>query len=305
MRFALSAVAAASGAMLLAAAFFGQPEAYLRHARQQWDAWIDFEPSSRAADQDEGQKTAALSARVQSLQDEVSQLKDQLAARQATVEPAQALPPAPNPASRTSQAAQALVAQPEASVPAPVAVPERRVVPAPPERREGVGKAAAATPPRASPVRPEPDDTRSVLARLRQAPPAAPALAMDLPEERARPIASPAVSRIIASQAAFNSGRIEDARRLLQEAQLLLVFRQPGSTSEDASAAGRGSVDVAHALEALGSNDIARCRLFLDRAIDDMAGLGTDMPERDAPGRRTGYAPAYPPPGYAPAYPPR
>ena len=292
MRFALSAVAAGSGAVLLVAAFFGQPEVYLRHARQQWNAWVDFEPSTPVADQDEAQRTAALADRVQALQDEVDRLKDQLAAKQAAAEPAQAVPPAPNPVPRTLQAAQALPVMPDASVAPPVTVPEKRAVAAPAERREAVGKTPAPTPAKASSVRSEPDDTRSVLARLRQAPPAP---VTDPPEERPRMTVSPAMSRMMASQAAFNSGRIEDARRLLQEAQLLLVFRPPGSSSEDASAVSKGSVDVAHALEALGNNDIVRCRVFLDRAVDDMTGMGADVPDREAAGRRTGYAPAYPP----------
>ena len=297
MRFALSAMAAGSGAVLFAAALFGQPEVYLRHARQQWDAWIDFEPSSPVAEQDEGQKRAALAARVQALQDEVNQLKDQLAAKQAAADLAQAAPPAPNLALpnlalRMSQAAPASVAMPDAGAAPSITVPERRAVATPAERREAVGKTSAAPPAKAPPARPEPDDMRSVLARLRQAPPAA---VMDPPGERAKPVASPAMSRMIASQAAFSSGRVEDARRLLQEAQLLLVFRPPGSSSEDASAVSRGSINVARALEALGNNDIVRCRVFLDRAVDDMAGMGSDVPDREALGRRTGYAPAYPP----------
>lgn len=296
MRYALSAAAAASGVVLFASALFGQPEAYLRHARQQWDAWINFEPSDPVANQDE-ERSAALAARVQALQDEVSQLRDQLAAKQATAEVAQATLPAASPPPRIPQVAQALPVTPDTVVTPPTTTPEKRTVAAPAERREAAGKPAGATPPKPAPARPEPDDARSVLARLRQAQPApaAPPPIVDAPEERPKPIVSPAVARMTAAQAAFNNGRVEDARRLLQEAQLLLVFRSPGSSSEDASAAGRGSVDIAHALEALGSNDVVRCRLFIDRAINDMEGLGTNAPEREASGKRTGYAPAYPP----------
>lgn len=296
MRFALSAAAAASGVVLFAAALFGQPEAYLRHARQQWDSWINFEPSSAVADQDAGRQDGGrteLAVRVQALQDEVNQLKDQLATKPAKPEVAQGTPPAAN-ASRLPQAAQALAATPDAGVTTLNGPTEKHAVAAPAEHREAAGKPAGVTPPKASVVRPEPDDARSVLARLRQVQPA-PAPVIDPPEERAKPVAAPAVSRMTAAQFAFNNGRVEDGRRLLQEAQLLLVFRPAGSSSDDASAAGRGSVDIAHALEALGGNDIARCRLFIDRAINDMAGIGSDAPEREVVSRRTGYAPAYPP----------
>ena len=292
MRFALSAMAAVSGVILFAMAYFGQPESYLRHARQQWDAWIDFEPSDPVANQDEGRNTAALAEQVQALQDEVSRLKDRLGAKQATAEATQETPPTPNPASRPSQAAQALLATPDASVATPTTIPERRTVTPAAERRDAAGRSPGVMPSKSIPVRPEPDDTRSVLARLRQAPPAS---AMELPEERPKPVGSPVMSRLAAAQAAFSNGRIEDARRLLQEAQLLLVFRPAGSSGDDVSAAGKGSVDIAHALEALGNNDIVRSRLSVDRAIDDMAGAGTDAPEREAMGKRTGYAPAYPP----------
>ncbi len=46
MRFAISAVAAACGALLLGLSFYGQPAVYLRQASEQWDAF-DGPPDRR------------------------------------------------------------------------------------------------------------------------------------------------------------------------------------------------------------------------------------------------------------------
>src|SRR5690349_19963668 len=52
LRFALSAVAAATGLALLGLAMFGQPYAYLRQAREQWDSLMDLAPPEVAPDQE-------------------------------------------------------------------------------------------------------------------------------------------------------------------------------------------------------------------------------------------------------------
>ena len=149
-------------------------------------------------------------------------------------------------------------------------------------------------------IRPDIDDTKSVLARLRQQPPAAtpsPAPQPDasrLPEPPPRPNPSPFVPRLTAARAALTSGRVEEARRLLQEAQLQRVFRPAEVAGEDSASAARGAADVARALEALSGNDAALSRRYIDVAVGDLSGNATEMPVQRADTRISGYAPAYP-----------
>ncbi|MDR3534255.1 MAG: hypothetical protein P4L90_27280 [Rhodopila sp.] len=153
--------------------------------------------------------------------------------------------------------------------------------------------------PQPSPPRLDAADTQSVLARLRQLSPAAapvpPVNVPPVPEQRTEPVSSPSVSRLIAARAALGNGRIEEARRLLQEAQLQLVFRPVTASGNEPPSAGRGASDVAHALEALSANDVPRSRRFIDRAVDDISGIETRLPIQESNTRATGYAPAYPP----------
>ena len=58
MRYAISAVAAASGVLLLGLSFYGQPAVYLRQAGEQWDALMD----RPAADQPAAANQAAAAA---------------------------------------------------------------------------------------------------------------------------------------------------------------------------------------------------------------------------------------------------
>jgi hypothetical protein len=105
---------------------------------------------------------------------------------------------------------------------------------------------------------------------------------------------SPSLRRLIAARAALASGQIEDARRMLQEAQLQLVFRPVGSTEVDPVPAGQAASDVAHALDALSGNDLALSRSYIDRAVDDASGRPADPAARQEAPSSTGYAPAYP-----------
>jgi hypothetical protein len=97
------------------------------------------------------------------------------------------------------------------------------------------------------------------------------------------------------ARAALASGRTEDARRLLQEAQLQLVFRPVNAPSDDTPSSGKGAADVAHALEALSGNDPALSRRYIDMAMADLSGSVTNVPVQETQMRNTGYAPAYPP----------
>jgi hypothetical protein len=332
VRFALSAAAAASGLLLLGVATFGQPDAYLRLAREQWDNLTDTTPP----DQDQSQPTPAMAASLAQLQQQVLQLRDEVAARRDDAEQArQALaaaqaqreaaerqaqqeaadrqaqqvaaerlaaeqPPSPSPAPAEASAIPVPERQDAAAPTQVVVLPERpaapaverREPPAPPERRAAVKPAAP--PPRPAP-RQEADNAQSVLARLRQSAPAV-VSAPDTPPpaERVNRGPSPSLRRLIAARSALASGQIEDTRRLLQEAQLQFVFRPVGSPDDDPVPAGRAASDVAHALDALSGNDIALSRGYIDRAVDDASGRAADTAVRDQPPVAPGYAPAYP-----------
>ena len=106
---------------------------------------------------------------------------------------------------------------------------------------------------------------------------------------------APTVPELNAARAALASGRIDDARRLLQQAQLQLVFRPVSSAGEDSPAAARGAADVARALDALSANDAPLSRRYIDIAAGDLSGIATNPPLQETQIRSTGYAPAYPP----------
>ena len=146
------------------------------------------------------------------------------------------------------------------------------------------------------------NDTELVLARLRQLAPAPTQAeqtsAQPTSEIRPRPVQpppSPSMPKLVAARAALVSGRIDDARRMLQEAQLQLVFRPVSAPGEAPPGADRGSSDVAHALEALSANNVALSRRYIDVAVADLSGA-TTQPVQE---------PQYPAGGYAPAYPSR
>jgi hypothetical protein len=154
--------------------------------------------------------------------------------------------------------------------------------------------------PKTPPPRQAQDPAQSVLARLRQMAPASPPaqpVAIPLPPADPRPRAapSPSLPKLTAARAALASGRVEDARRLLQEVQLQLVFRPVNGGGDEAPSAGKGAADVAHALEALSGNDMPLSRRYIDVALDDLSGSGTIAPVQETQIRPSGYAPAYPP----------
>ncbi|HEX3573023.1 MAG TPA: hypothetical protein VHU42_00360 [Rhodopila sp.] len=163
-------------------------------------------------------------------------------------------------------------------------------------------KAIAQRPPPPPPLpqqpRPSAEDTQSVLARLRQLTPA-PTLPADTPPAPAQEIRprapSPSLPRLAAARTALINGQIEDARRLLQEAQLQLVFRPVDAPGDEPQAAGKGASDVAHALDALSANDVALSRRYVDVAVADISGAAVSPQMQETERRASGYAPAYPP----------
>jgi hypothetical protein len=153
--------------------------------------------------------------------------------------------------------------------------------------------------PQQSPFRQEADDTQSVLARLRQlSPPAATAPQADTlpgPDARPRQTSSSPLPRLNSARVALANGQIEDARRLLQQVQLQLVFGPVDGPVEAPQAAGKGAIDVARALDALSANDVPLSRRYIDVAVGDLSGNPTNPPIQQSDRRLSGYAPAYPP----------
>jgi hypothetical protein len=152
----------------------------------------------------------------------------------------------------------------------------------------------------ASPTRQDTEDAQSVLTRLRQLTPAStPARQANPPppaESRPRQLQSPSLPKLTAARVALASGRIEDARRLLQEVQLQLVFRPvTAGAGEDSPSTGKVAAEVARALDALSADDIPLSRRYVDAAVDDLSGTGANLPIQESQARTTGYAPAYPP----------
>jgi hypothetical protein len=175
----------------------------------------------------------------------------------------------------------------EAGRQAALKVASQKAIPAPPPL------------PQPSPPRQEPDDTQSVLARLRQLSPAAPPVQQadvpPVPEARPRVKSSPLLPRLGAARAALANGQIEEARRLLQQAQLQLVFGPVDGTGEGTANAGKGAMDVARALDALSANDVPLSRRYIEVAVGDLSGTPTSPPIQETARRASGYAPAYPP----------
>jgi hypothetical protein len=180
--------------------------------------------------------------------------------------------------------------KPEPPKPAPPKVAALKPVPIPPPVVA-----------QSSPSREETDDAQSVLARLRQlAPGPGPASATRVDvtppiDPKSRPVQPVSLPGLAAARAALANGKVEDARRLLQQAQLQLVFRPVSAAGDDSPAAGKGAADVARALDALSANDVPLSRRYIDIAVNDLAGTGTNPPGQDTPVRTSGYAPAYPP----------
>lgn len=211
--------------------------------------------------------------------------------------------------SRSQAAVSSEAARPQQPAPRVVEIPERHVAatersartepirlpPPAPARPSAIQRPVPAPPalPQLASRGDDEDDAQSVLARLRQGsePPAQTAPLQELPPSAP----SPSLHRLIAARAALAGGRVEDARRLLQEAQLQLVFRPVTTDGDPTPAAGRGAADVAHALEALSANDIPLGQRYIGVAVDELSGRQIAPPVQETDRRGSGYAPAYPP----------
>jgi hypothetical protein len=165
----------------------------------------------------------------------------------------------------------------------------------PAQQKVAVEKVVVAKPVPVQPSRRETEDPQSVLARLRQLAPSSARQTPPPPDPRPALIASPMLPRLAAARNALADGRVEDARRMLQETQLQLVFRPIDAAEDDSPRVGRSAADVAHSLEALSANNIPLSRRYIDKAADDLLEPGGGAPVPEPQLRSTGYAPAYPP----------
>lgn len=323
----MSAIVGTTGLLLSLCAVFGQPALYLREAQAQLHGLFASAPAEPEGD--------AVVTQMAQLQQQVALLRDQLAATQAATEqarlqlaatqaqqaaasrvgeapapdPARA-PPAPDPVRAPPVALQPVPRQPQPVVSSPDRPEAPTQNPVVAERRDA--PPAPLPKPRPDPARAEADNMQSVLARLRQRPNVQAQPPVDAPVAEA-PAAEPAnraapqsLQRLAMARAALMSGRVNEARRLLQEVQLQLVFRPVRPDVDDAPTAGRGASDVARALGALSGNDTLQSEHYIERALDDMAGTSTQRAE-NTPGLVPGGGPPGGGPlgGYAPAYPAR
>ena len=120
------------------------------------------------------------------------------------------------------------------------------------------------------------DETDAVLTRLRQNMSAQPVIppATVLPRsaevpQSARPsdLAEP-IGRLRSARTDLVAGRVDAARRQLQQAQLSLVFRP---IDDAAAAASNGAAAVGQALGALGRNDVRGSLNFVEHAVADLS----------------------------------
>jgi hypothetical protein len=101
--------------------------------------------------------------------------------------------------------------------------------------------------------------------------------------------------RLGAARTALANGQIEDARRLLQQIQLQLVFGPIDAPGGAPPVSAKGAADIADALDALSANDVPLSQRYIDVATGDLSGNPTSVPVQESNRRISGYAPAYPP----------
>jgi hypothetical protein len=299
LRLAISAVAVVVG-LVLACVIFGQPALYLSEARQQWNSLFAARPAPSP-------DAASPDPPVAQVQQQVTALRDELAVSQAAADQArQQLAALRQQLAASQTAADQARQQPVTTLPLPVP-PERPASPAAagsgPERRDT--PKPPLPPPAPKPkaetaaARVEPDEMSSVLARLRQRPYGAAQPDNAAQQGEARSVSeaprppSLARQRLERARTALLDGRTDDARRLLQEVQVQLVFRPIGPGVEDAPPAGQGAAAVARALGSLGG-DPAQSQQLIERAIEEVAGTSSQGIESASGPSTGGYAPAYP-----------
>jgi hypothetical protein len=156
----------------------------------------------------------------------------------------------------------------------PPAEPPQEVKPATPTPAAAPPPAKLAQPPAQPTVKPapsEPDARAAVLARLRRQAPArgtASHVTSDEPPAPAptEPPAAPPRQRLLDARTALAAGRVGDAERLLQQAQIQLVLR-PTTPSQDVSATGSVAAgQVAEALSMLSAGNVQHALHYINLA---------------------------------------
>ena len=136
---------------------------------------------------------------------------------------------------------------------------------------------AAASPPRPAqpavkPAPTEPDAREAVLARLRREAPSRSDRAVSPRADKVQvapdqPRVTSPRQRLMDARTALVAGRTDDARHLLEEAQVQLVFR-PVSPSQDSSVTGSVAAGkVAEALSMLGAGDVLHAIRYINLAV--------------------------------------
>jgi predicted nucleic acid-binding Zn-ribbon protein len=165
----------------------------------------------------------------------------------------------------------------------------------------------AATPARQvnrSASQPEASDAgsaESVLDRLRQQPAAQPAAAPG-PTAPPGPTATSTFreprhlssrERLVMARDALAAGRTADARQLLEEAQLQLVFRPVGPDDEQPPPGNREASLVSDALRSLGAGDPQRAMVAVDQALAGGQAAQAGSPSYGSPPQVSWQAPSY------------
>lgn len=163
------------------------------------------------------------------------------------------------PASATGQAA-----APAAKPPAPATGQAAATTPAAKPPAPPAGQAAATTPAAKSP--PAPDYADAVINRLRHTAPQPPVSRNSEPPTGDAQ-ASSAHNRLASARAALAAGRIDDARRLLEQAQVQLVFRPVDAAGNVESNGSVAAGDVAEALSMLGAGDVRDAMQYIELAL--------------------------------------
>jgi hypothetical protein len=242
-------------------------------ARQQFATLEQQLAESQTATNEGRQQLTALQQQLAATQAAADQARQQVAALQQQLAPA---------ADRSANPAGA------------VSTPEHHEAPKPPPPPLPKPKIETAAP------RTDPDDMQSVMSRLRQRPYSAAAADNAAQQSETRPTTeathppSLARKRLEMARQALMNGRVDDARRLLQEVQVQLVFRPVSPGADDAPAAGQGAFDVARALGSLSGTDTSLSQHYIERAMDDVAGANSQVTESVSGPLTGGYAPAYP-----------
>jgi hypothetical protein len=157
----------------------------------------------------------------------------------------------PTPSQEVKVVAQAHPAVAAVPPPRPVQ-PASRSAPVPPDAREAVlARLRREAPPRADAQTPPRGDRMQVAARV------------PLDEPRV----TSARQRLMDARTALVGGRTDEARHLLEEAQLQLVFRPVGTPQDTGQGSNVAAGQVAEALSMLGAGDVLHAIRYINLAV--------------------------------------